>query len=172
MKNRENYRILNYFWKQKVVNHVHGLGDQRRSRSTVYRSREAAVGSLELALGAAPVSGSSASFEEKGEELWGVLTVGESGQHIEGVRPAVRSSAGGDWCSTGRRSVRKTRFQKIKIIFQGSLAGRFRKRNKKKIEIGWAARGFWAKIRSGRLRKIKIIFRFSDSREWDSNEKI
>jgi hypothetical protein len=54
------------------------------------------VGSLELALGAAPVSGSSASFEEKGEELWGVLTVGESGQHIEGVRPAVRSSAGGD----------------------------------------------------------------------------
>jgi hypothetical protein len=40
------------------------------------------------------------------------------------------------------------------------LAGRFRKRNEKKIETGWAARGFWAKIRPGRLRKIKIVFDF------------
>jgi hypothetical protein len=36
----------------------------------------------------------------------------------------------------------------------------FRKENEKKIEIGWAARGFSAKIRSGCLRKIKIVFDF------------
>jgi hypothetical protein len=40
------------------------------------------------------------------------------------------------------------------------LVGRFWKRNEKKIETGWAARGFWAKIRSGHLRKIKIVFDF------------
>jgi hypothetical protein len=41
------------------------------------------------------------------------------------------------------------------------LADQFQKRNeKKKIETGWAARGFWAKITSGRLRKIKIVFNF------------
>jgi hypothetical protein len=36
----------------------------------------------------------------------------------------------------------------------------FGKRNKKKIETGWAARGFWAKIRSGCLRKRKFVFDF------------
>jgi hypothetical protein len=40
------------------------------------------------------------------------------------------------------------------------LAGQFRKRNEKKIETGWADRGFWAKIRSGCRRKIKIVFDF------------
>jgi hypothetical protein len=83
------------------MNRVHGLVDQRRSRSTMKRSRGAAVGSPELVLGAAPVSGSSPWVEEKGEELWGVLTVGESGRHIEGVRPAVGSNGGGGWSSSG-----------------------------------------------------------------------
>jgi hypothetical protein len=46
-------------------------------------------------------------------------------------------------------------------VGRARLAGRFRKRNeKKKIETCRAARGFWAKIRSGRLRKIKIVFNF------------
>jgi hypothetical protein len=53
------------------MNRVHGLMDQRRSRSTMDRSRGAAVGSPELALGAAPVSGSSLGVEEKGEEVGG-----------------------------------------------------------------------------------------------------
>jgi hypothetical protein len=40
------------------VNCVNGLVDRRCSRSTVDRSRGAAVGSLELMIGAASVSGS------------------------------------------------------------------------------------------------------------------
>jgi hypothetical protein len=46
-------------------------------------------------------------------------------------------------------------------VGRARLAGRFEKRNeKKKIETGWAARGFWAKITSGHLRKNKIVFDF------------
>jgi hypothetical protein len=53
------------------------------------------------------------------------------------------------------------------------LAGRFWKRNKKKkIEIGWAARGFLGQNQIGPPEENKNCFRFSDSREWDSNQKI
>jgi hypothetical protein len=46
-------------------------------------------------------------------------------------------------------------------VGRAHLADQFQKRNeKKKIETGWAARGFWAKITSGRLRKSKIVFDF------------
>jgi hypothetical protein len=45
-------------------------------------------------------------------------------------------------------------------VGRARLAGQFQKRNEKKIETGWATRGFWAKIISGRLRKIKIVFDF------------
>jgi hypothetical protein len=45
-------------------------------------------------------------------------------------------------------------------VGRARLAGRFQKTNEKKVETGWATRGFWAKIRSGRLRKIKIVFDF------------
>jgi hypothetical protein len=43
-----------------------------------------------------------------------------------------------------------------------SVLGRLilEKKQKEKIETGRAARGFWAKIRLGRLRKIKIVFNF------------
>jgi hypothetical protein len=85
------------------MNHVHGLVDRWHSRSTMDRSRGAAVGSLELALGAAPVSGSSPWVEEKGEELRGVLTVGESGWRIEGVRPSVVNRCGGRSSAVGTR---------------------------------------------------------------------
>jgi hypothetical protein len=34
------------------------------------------------------------------------------------------------------------------------------KKQKEKIETGRATRGFWAKIKSGHLRKIKIVFNF------------
>jgi hypothetical protein len=68
------------------MNHVHRLVD---------RSRGAVVGSLELVLEAAPVSGSSPLVEEKGEELRGVLTMGESGRRVQGVWPAAGSSGSG-----------------------------------------------------------------------------
>jgi hypothetical protein len=42
MKNHGNYRILNYYWKEKAVNHVHGLVDRRCSQSTADRDRGAA----------------------------------------------------------------------------------------------------------------------------------
>jgi hypothetical protein len=33
-------------------------------------------------------------------------------------------------------------------------------KKRKENGTGWAARGFWAKIRSGHLRKTKIVFDF------------
>jgi hypothetical protein len=42
----------------------------------------------------------------------------------------------------------------------GVLGRPISEKKRKKIKTGWAARGCWAKIRSGRLRKIKIVFNF------------
>jgi hypothetical protein len=64
------------------------------SRSTMDRSRGAAVGSLELVLGAAPLNGCLPRIEEKGEELWGVLSVGKSGRRVDGVRPVAVNRGG------------------------------------------------------------------------------
>jgi hypothetical protein len=69
---------------QKAMNRVHGLMDRRRSRSTMDWSRGAAVASPELAVGAAPVSGSSPWQRGKGEEPMGVLTEVEIGQRDDG----------------------------------------------------------------------------------------
>jgi hypothetical protein len=85
------------------MNRVHGLVDRRHSRSTMDRSRGAAVGSRELALGAAPVSGSSPWVEEKGDELRGFLTMGESGRRVEGVRPSAVNRGGGQSSAVGTR---------------------------------------------------------------------
>jgi hypothetical protein len=85
------------------MNRFHGLVDRWRSRSTMDWSRGAAVGSPELTLGAAPVSGSSPWVKEKGEELQGVLTVGESGRRIEGVMPATVNRGGGQSSVVGAR---------------------------------------------------------------------
>jgi hypothetical protein len=59
------------------------------------RSSGAAVDSLELALGAAPVSGSSPRVGEKGEELWEVLTEGTKEWHGGGIGRAMVNGCGG-----------------------------------------------------------------------------
>jgi hypothetical protein len=58
-------------------------------------SNGAVVGSPELVLGAAPVSGSSPRVGKKGEELWGVLTDNFNGWSRGGIEPAVSFNCGG-----------------------------------------------------------------------------
>jgi hypothetical protein len=53
------------------VDRFHGFVDRRRSEFPTDRSNGAVAGSLELALRATPVSGSSPQVGEKGEELRG-----------------------------------------------------------------------------------------------------
>jgi hypothetical protein len=66
------------------------------------------------------------------------------------------------WLGWGGSGAEGERFRAVRVARwpSASLAGRFQKRNEKKIETGWAAKGFWAKIRSDCLRKIKIVFDF------------
>jgi hypothetical protein len=80
------------------VDRFHGFVDRRRSESPTDRSNGAVAGSLELALGATPVSGSSPQVGEKGEELRGegrgVFTEGTKGRH--GGRIGRATVNGGD----------------------------------------------------------------------------
>jgi hypothetical protein len=65
-------------------------------RSTVDHGQRRPKGSSELALGAAPVSGSSLAVGEKEEEASGVPTVGEGGRCGAGGRLATVD------CNSGR----------------------------------------------------------------------
>jgi hypothetical protein len=74
------------------VDRAHGSVD--RGRTSVYGSmvdhgRRWPKGSLELALGAAPVSGSSPVVGEKEKDASGVPTVGEGGRCGAGGSPAT-----------------------------------------------------------------------------------
>jgi hypothetical protein len=76
-----------------LVDRVHGPVDHDRAvvyESTVDHGRRWPKGSLELTLGAAPVSGSSPAVGEKEKGAPGVPTVGEGG----------RCGAGGEWDMT------------------------------------------------------------------------
>jgi hypothetical protein len=54
----------------------------------------------------------------------------------------------------------------------GVLGRLISEKKQKKIETSRAARDFWAKNQIGPPKENKNCFRFSDSREWDSNQKI
>jgi hypothetical protein len=108
-------------------------------------------GAEAVAVGARPAaidSAVSGGVEGRGRRAGGGRWVGRRrfGRWRAAASAAWREEEKGWWGRVGR----------------ARLAGRFQKRNKKKkIEkIGRAARGFWAKIWSGRLSKINIVFDF------------
>jgi hypothetical protein len=81
---------------------VHGPVDHDRAvvyGSTVDHGRQWPKGSPELALGAAPVSGSSTAVGEKEKGALGVPTVGQGGRCGNGGRPAAEKQIGGGFFS-------------------------------------------------------------------------
>jgi hypothetical protein len=66
--------------------------------STVDHGRRWPKGSLELVLGAAPVSGSAPAVGEKEKGALGVPTVGDGGRCSAGGRPATEGNGTRRWC--------------------------------------------------------------------------
>jgi hypothetical protein len=93
------------------MDQAHSLVDHDRTaiyRSTVDHGRRRPKGLPELALGAAPVSGSSLAVGEKEEEASGVPTVGEGGWCGTGGRPVtVDCNDGGLELGVGRVEARR-----------------------------------------------------------------
>jgi hypothetical protein len=88
--NKIRFRIL--FQQENPVDRAHGSVDHDRTTvygSTVDHERGWLKGSLELVLGAAPVSGSSPMVGEKEKEALGVPTVVEGGRRGAIGSPAM-----------------------------------------------------------------------------------